>query len=332
MIKLPLVSVIVPNFNHAIFLERRLESIFNQSYYNIEVILLDDCSTDNSRQILSNYAKNPKVSHCIFNEINSGNTFIQWHKGIQLAKGDFIWIAESDDHCEPNFIEELIKPLIEDVSIVLSYSQSNKMNELDEITGSWLDYTLNLDDSAFDKKIVMDGNIFVEKFLIYKNVIPNASAVIFRFKNDFQAEYITTDKELRYCGDWIFYFKVLLNNKVAFTPKKLNNFRYHNKSVIAKALKADDKMRLLNLDLVMRSNMNDFLYSKKPFNYLNIAAVNTKIIREIKYNKALLLFKSKEYSKWFGYLIMIPGTFITKNEYFRRFKRRLFLYLKLNDK
>lgn len=58
----PLVSVIVPNYNHASFLVERLESIYNQTYKNIEVILLDDCSTDNSREILSYYAE--KYAHC----------------------------------------------------------------------------------------------------------------------------------------------------------------------------------------------------------------------------------------------------------------------------
>jgi glycosyltransferase involved in cell wall biosynthesis len=73
---------------------------------------LDDCSTDKSQEILLEYADNPKVSHCVFNKINSGNTFIQWNKGTALAKGDYIWIAESDDFCELNFLEELIQPLI----------------------------------------------------------------------------------------------------------------------------------------------------------------------------------------------------------------------------
>ena len=95
--KSPLISIIVPNYNHEKYLKQRLESVFNQTYSNFEVILLDDCSTDSSLNILAEYIKNSKVSHCIFNEANSGNTFIQWNKGISLAKGDYIWIAESDD-------------------------------------------------------------------------------------------------------------------------------------------------------------------------------------------------------------------------------------------
>jgi glycosyltransferase involved in cell wall biosynthesis len=78
----PLVSIIVPNYNHEKFLKKRLDSIFNQTFQDFEVILMDDCSTDDSRIILSDYAKNSKVSHCIFNESNSGNTFKQWVKGL----------------------------------------------------------------------------------------------------------------------------------------------------------------------------------------------------------------------------------------------------------
>ncbi|CAN1531922.1 Glyco_tranf_GTA_type domain containing protein [Flavobacteriaceae bacterium] len=73
---------------------------------------MGDFSTDNSRKIISEYASNGKVSHCVYNEINTGNTFIQWNKGIELAKGDFIWIAELDDFCELNFLQELIQPLV----------------------------------------------------------------------------------------------------------------------------------------------------------------------------------------------------------------------------
>ena len=82
---------------------------------------MGDFSTDNSRKIISEYASNGKVSHCVYNEINTGNTFIQWNKGIELAKGDFIWIAELDDFCELNFLQELIQPLVKKKEVFLSY-------------------------------------------------------------------------------------------------------------------------------------------------------------------------------------------------------------------
>ncbi len=69
---MPTVSVIVPNYNHASFLKQRINSILEQTYQDFELILLDDCSTDNSREILEQYRSNPHVSHIAHNEINSG--------------------------------------------------------------------------------------------------------------------------------------------------------------------------------------------------------------------------------------------------------------------
>ena len=99
------ISIIIPNYNHAKYLPQRLESVYNQTYQDFEVILLDDCSNDDSVTILNTYAKHLKTSHVVFNDKNSGNTFTQWAKGIALAKGDFIWIAESDDVADLSFLE-----------------------------------------------------------------------------------------------------------------------------------------------------------------------------------------------------------------------------------
>lgn len=60
---MPKKSIIVPNYNHAKYLPKRLDSIVNQTFQNFEVILLDDCSTDNSLEIIEEYAKGPRVTH-----------------------------------------------------------------------------------------------------------------------------------------------------------------------------------------------------------------------------------------------------------------------------
>ena len=102
---MPTVSVIIPNYNHAPFLKQRIESVLNQSFQDFEMILIDDCSTDGSREIIESYRNNPHVSHIVYNDSNSGSAFLQWNKGIELAKGDWIWVAESDDYAEPTFLE-----------------------------------------------------------------------------------------------------------------------------------------------------------------------------------------------------------------------------------
>jgi glycosyltransferase involved in cell wall biosynthesis len=81
------VSVILPNYNHAVFLQKRIDSIFNQSFTDFELIILYDFSTDNSKEIIEQYREHPHVSHIVYNTENSGSTFKQWGKGIELAKG-----------------------------------------------------------------------------------------------------------------------------------------------------------------------------------------------------------------------------------------------------
>src|SRR4051812_6782012 len=105
------VSVIVPNYNHAKYLKKRIDSIIAQSFQDFEVIILDDCSTDDSRSIIEQYRGHNKISNIIFNQENSGGPFHQWKKGMALAKGKYIWIAESDDWCEPSLLETLVAAL-----------------------------------------------------------------------------------------------------------------------------------------------------------------------------------------------------------------------------
>src|ERR1700749_2948806 len=123
-----MVSVIIPNYNHAQYLKQRIESVLGQTYTDFELIILDDCSTDNSREIIEAYRDHDKVSHLVFNKTNSGSTFNQWQKGIELAKGKYIWIAESDDWCEPTLLVTLVTALEDNESCVLAYVQSYVVN------------------------------------------------------------------------------------------------------------------------------------------------------------------------------------------------------------
>src|SRR3982074_3559077 len=96
---MPKVSVVIPNYNHARFLRRRIERVLNQTFQDFDVILLDDCSTDESRSILREYAADPRV-RIEFNGKNSGNTFKQRSKGGRLARGSHICVAEDGDYAD----------------------------------------------------------------------------------------------------------------------------------------------------------------------------------------------------------------------------------------
>ena len=89
---MPNVSIIIPSYNHAIFLQDRLNSIVNQTYKDWETIIIDDKSTDNSVEIIEKFIKqnlNFKVKHFCVNETNSGSGYHSWKKGIELAETNY---------------------------------------------------------------------------------------------------------------------------------------------------------------------------------------------------------------------------------------------------
>jgi glycosyltransferase involved in cell wall biosynthesis len=230
MMHQPLISVIVPNYNHSQFLKPRLESIFNQSYKNIEVILLDDKSTDNSLEILSSYESNKNVSHVVFNELNSGNTFMQWAKGISLAKGEYIWIAESDDAADVDFLKKLLvfsSQQTHKLSII--YSQSFDINEVGEITGDRLEYTGDFNPNIWKKSFFMSGEQFIKECLSVKNIIPNASAVIFNREKALSINFADDYISMKICGDHLFWLEMSENGYIGFISEPLNYFRTHSK-------------------------------------------------------------------------------------------------------
>jgi len=221
---MPKVSVIVPNYNHAKYLRQRIDSILDQTFQDFELILLDDFSTDDSVHILSTYSNHPKVKHLIFNDTNSGSTFKQWNKGLSLAKGEYIWIAESDDYAETDFLETLFEfiPKYEDVNIV--YTASNLVDENGFIVGTTKSFTKWIDEQRWEHDFVNNGIEEFSHYLYIQNTIPNASAAI--FKRSLYYETIGGDGTYRLCGDWKLWFQMLIKDgKICYSSKSLNNFR-----------------------------------------------------------------------------------------------------------
>lgn len=291
-----LVSVIIPNYNHSLFLKLRIDSVLNQSYHDIEVIILDDCSKDNSQSIIEQYRQHPKVSHIIFNENNSGSTFRQWNKGISLARGEWIWIAESDDKAAEFFLERLISEtkIHKDLGIV--FSQSFRLNKQDEVTGDWLSWTTNLDPDQFKNDFQMNGQEFINRFLIHKNTIPNASGVL--FKKDIYLKVGGADETVKNCSDWLLWIKMLLVSNVAFVAKPLNYFRYHDGSVIATAIKMSSSDKYWEIhDRTMRKKLKEYLESFTP-NTANIKKIikkNNKYILEDEGREAVFEINKKHW-------------------------------------
>lgn len=224
-----LVSVIVPNYNHAPFLEKRLQSIYNQSYPNLEVILLDDASTDGSQEILYEYARRfPERTKIAVNSVNSGSPFSQWRKGLSLASGDLIWIAESDDWVSENFLETLT-PFFNHPTVMLAFCQTLFVKKENESPVWSLAAYLSdiMDPSHWERPFLESAAALVRKWWSQKNLIPNVSGALFRKPGPLPLLEDTDWLKMKVCGDWLFYLEIAKGGVVAYSPQATNYYRIH---------------------------------------------------------------------------------------------------------
>lgn len=225
---MPKISVIVPNYNHARFLRRRMNSILTQTVQDFELILLDDCSTDESRSILREYSSDPRA-RLQFNDQNSGSPFKQWNKGVRMAEGEYVWIAESDDFGGERLLERLVGALDAEPEVAYAYCLSWGINGEDQTDGFADRYLQHLSTDRWRSDFIVDGREECRRYFIRANVVPNASAVVFR-KRVYE-KVGGADEDYRICGDWKLWASMALTGKVAYFGEPLNFFRFHNASV-----------------------------------------------------------------------------------------------------
>ncbi|OMQ42876.1 glycoside hydrolase family 99-like domain-containing protein [Ensifer sp. 1H6] len=229
---MPKVTVIVPNYNHEKYLRKRLTSIYEQSYTNIEVILMDDKSSDRSREVLDEYHEMyPDLTRKLYNEKNTGSPFRQWARGIGEATGDLIWIAESDDFCDRDFLSNLVGAF-SDEAVMLAYGKSVFVDQNQSTLPHFFEnYVGELEcRDQWNGPYTNTSYNEVRCALGLKNTIPNASGVLFRTPKEIS---LLSDDEwlsMRVAGDWVFYLHILRGGKIAYRPDAINFFRRYEGS------------------------------------------------------------------------------------------------------
>jgi len=218
----PKVSVIVPNYNHAPYLRQRLDSIIKQTFRDFELIVLDDASTDDSREIVQTYACYP-MFRFLFNKTRNGSAFKQWQKGLENARGEYIWFAESDDCSSPHFLNKLLPILENDKSMGLVYCQSYLTDPSGRVLGDAIQWTDDLDSLRWKNNFVNNGRLEIKDYLSKKNTIPNASAVLLRASVLRSIDGLDAGYQL--CGDWLLWIKILLQSNVGYVAERLNYWR-----------------------------------------------------------------------------------------------------------
>jgi len=227
---MPNVSVIVPNYNHAPFLPQRLDSVLGQSFRDFDVIILDDASTDGSREIIARYGDDPRV-RVHLNRENSGSAFRQWNLGVSMTEGRHVWIAESDDFSDCGFLETMVARLDAHPDVGIAYCRSERIDEAGSpLAGGW-DWTAELDADHWASDFVSEGREECGRYLVFRNTIPNASSVVFR--RDIYRRAGCADTGMNFCGDWMAWARMLMISDLAFVAKPLNCHRSHGGTVRA---------------------------------------------------------------------------------------------------
>ena len=229
------VSVVVPNYKYERYIASRIQSVFGQDYPVFETIVLDDCSPDGSVEVIEEtLERSGRIAALEVNEKNSGNTFVQWTKGLSLCRGDYVWIAEADDLAEPDFLTESLARFGQET--VLSFTDSAQIGTDNErLAGSYDYYYQSIDPKLFGSDFELSGTEFVARAMSVRNPILNVSSVVWSRKalQDALARIGQEVVSYKLVGDWRLYGEVMAAEQacVSYVAKPLNVHRRHATSV-----------------------------------------------------------------------------------------------------
>ena len=228
---MPKVSIVLPNYNYARYLDERIQSLLNQTYSDFELIILDDTSTDNSIEVIEKYTGDTRVKTKFYSE-NSGLPYKRWNDGADLAQGEYLLIAGADDSCHPTLLEKLVEKLDAHPSVGLAFSQSLETDIDGNYVCSLVEWTNHLDLERWKADFIEEGKNELQ-YLLFQCTIPNASSVLMRREVFIKAGKF--DVNLRLAADYLLWIKMLAISDIAFVAEPLNYFRRHVGTVTSSA-------------------------------------------------------------------------------------------------
>jgi len=226
----PLVSVIVTSYNHAEYLEQRMKSLLAQTYDNIEIIVVDDCSTDGSREVLEDYRGNSSVN-LVFLEENGGYASA-CNFGLDQSRGAYVMFAECDDYNDPDHIRTLVNIMEQNGRVGAAYCRSNIVDEKGAILGTDYDVRDSSFKSLCENDVLIPSGIMA-RFFLFACVIPNMSAALIRKKDIERVGRLSP--EFLACADWDFWCRMAEQNDFFYVTNAMNYFRTHSETVRKKA-------------------------------------------------------------------------------------------------
>jgi GT2 family glycosyltransferase len=220
------VSLVVASYNHAGFLSRRMDSLVGQTYSDVDILVIDDESPDNSVEVLRGYESHARV-RLLLREENGGWVAVS-NQGIDMTSGEYVLLANCDDDCDPRMVERMVDALQRHPSAGIAFCRSLMVDEQDRILGD--DFTIR--ETRFRERCAQDTLLTgreASRFLLHSCVIPNLSAALFRRECFDQVGKLSA--AYRVCCDWDLFFRVAARYDIAYVAEPLNRFRQHRKTI-----------------------------------------------------------------------------------------------------
>lgn len=225
-----LVSVLMGSYNHEKYIGEAIESVLNQTFPDLELIIIDDCSTDNSRAIIEKYQAKDSRVRAFFHKKNMGIPRTA-NDGLKEAKGKFVSFIGSDDAWLSFKLEKQL-PLIKKNEDKVIWSDGKIINSQGSFTGQTVTQLL-----CSPKK--KSGNLFQE--LLMEDFVFGQSVLV---KTKY-AQEIGFDEGLRYVNDHLFFVNLSKNHEFVFVPEPLAKYRLHGGNVTLKNEKLWLKERIV---------------------------------------------------------------------------------------
>lgn len=241
-----LVSVCVPTFNGSEFLKESIESILNQTYRNLDILVIDDKSSDETCDIVKSYMDHDERIRLIKNRENIG-LVRNWNKCIQQSNGEWIKFHFQDDMMNPNTIEKMML-MASDKKMNLILTDREYIFEKG-VDRKYLSSLSKLSDQFKEDTIVTPIQIFklIEEKSIEHNFL--GEPILGLFHSDLIGRLGDFDEGLYQIVDFEFWLRIMCNEEVGFIPEKLHQFRIHKQSQGAKNM-SKPGVNILDQDVI----------------------------------------------------------------------------------
>lgn len=218
----PAVSAIVPNYNYGRFLKERLRSVLGQTCGDMELLYVDDGSSDCSNAIARPFAADPRVRLRLY-ERNSGTVYRRWNEAAESAHGEWLWFANADDSAHPRFLERLLRLVGDRPDVVIAHSDVAVVDEVGRLIATRMPAAPEVV-SHLERDEIRTGThelVFLTRGLF----LHTASAVLLRRRAFLEAGGF--DVRLWGVADYDLYMRLLHRGDIAYAAEPLTYYRLH---------------------------------------------------------------------------------------------------------